>query len=324
MPRSQNRPRLGRGLSSLITRSTDFEAGEYQPVGDSGSAPPATVTRGESKGLDLVTLPLDAIAPNPYQPRRTFDEESLQELTESIRAHGMLQPVLVAPAPAGPDATGYQLIAGQRRFLAAQRAGAAELPCIVRTSSPQDMLELALIENIHRANLNPIERAGAYRDLMDRFGLTQQQVAERVGEARATVANYLRMHDLRDDVQSMLTEGRLGFGHAKVLAGLAGAGEVQAALARRVAAEGLSVRQLEQLVKAVQQGGESVGHKGGQALKSRPPYIEDVERQLTEAVGARVSIRPGRARHSGKIVIEYHSLDDFDRVVALLGAEIDS
>jgi ParB family chromosome partitioning protein len=326
MPRDPKRPRLGRGLSSLIRASTEPEPlGHYQPEASVAPADePTQPTQAPPKEQAIATLPLDRIEPNPYQPRRAFDEDLLAQLADSLRAHGLLQPVLVAPVPDAAGAPRYRLIAGERRLRAAQRAGFPQVPCIVRSASRQETLELALVENLHRTDLNPIERASAYRDLMDRFGLTQEQLAQRVMQPRATVANYLRLLDLCDDAQACVVSGELSFGHAKVLAGLAGQPELQANLATRCVREGLSVRQLEQLVRAPQEGEAAAPTKQGRAPVSKPPYLADLEQQLAAALGAKVSIRTGRARHRGKIVIEYSGLEDFDRILAALGVSVDS
>ena len=336
MPRSSQRPRLGRGLSSLIRSSTEIDAlpapAEYvpqpRPPRPAQAAPADTAAEAAPAGdptqaaTTVVMLPVDSIAPNPYQPRRKFSDDTLDGLADSIRNHGLLQPVLVAKRGDGEGDTIYHLIAGERRLRAAQRAGIAQMPCIVRPADRQQMLELAVVENIHRADLNPIERAEAYRSLIDRFGLTQQQVAERIGQPRASIANTLRMLDLCDSVQQRLIDGALSFGHAKVLAGLAGLPELQASLAGRAVAEGLSVRELEELVKAASQRAAPAETTPKRPGKSA--YIEDLERQLTEAVGTRVAIRPGRGKHSGRMIIDYYTLDDFDRITARLGVQIDS
>jgi len=349
MAGNTKRPRLGRGLASLIRSSAeptgpevqpepapeaDAEAGQYAHV----EAPEALAVAAETgaaeeaasppAGAAVMMLPLGSIRRNPYQPRREFDEPELSALADSIRSHGVLQPVLVGEAGVVDGQTCYELIAGERRLRAAELAGAAELPAIVRRSTPEEMLELALVENIHRSDLNPLERASAYRELMDRFSLTQQQVAERVGEPRPTVANYLRLLDMADEVQRLIGAGELSFGHGKILAGLAGRPEAQTTLARRAVTEGLSVRELEALVAAAATGAEAAEGERASAKAKAPmgksAYLLDLERQLTEAVGTRVQIRPGRAKHSGRIVIEYHDLDGFDRIAAALGAALES
>lgn len=319
---SEGRPRLGRGLASLIRNSAEPD-GQYQPV--SAAAQPVHAPPAYNPARDgLVLLPVEAISPNPHQPRRTFNEELLAELAQSIKLHGLLEPVLVIENPAG-NGQNYQLIAGERRLRASKLAGIKEIPCIIRAARPQSMLEMALIENIHRDDLNPVEKAMAYRDLMDQFTLTQEQAAQRVGQPRTTVANYLRLLDLCDEVQQLIVGGALSFGHAKVLASLAGDSQAQLDIAQRVVRQGLSVRQLEDLLiqraASLAAGNATVPDPAGSA---KAPYLADLERQLGEAVGTRVLIRPGRAKHSGKITIEYYSLEDFDRITGALGAKIDS
>lgn len=321
MPRDQKKRRLGRGLSSLIRPSAELDQpGEYAPVSADAGVSPSGHDRA-AQGTPTQTVAVRSVRFNPQQPRRSFDEDALAELAQSIRTHGILQPVLVRALAAPEGELRYELIAGERRLRACLLAGVAEVPCVVRPSSQREMLELALVENIHRADLNPMDRARAYQDLMDRFGLTQQEVAERIGQPRATVANYLRLQELCDVVQGLLAAGKLSFGHGKVLAGLVGREGPQVKLARRVVRDGLSVRKLETLVERERVGG---AQNQGQTPSTRAPYLVEVERQLAEAVGAKVAVRPGRGKHSGRIVIEYQSLEDFDRVLAALGVNIDS
>lgn len=325
MPRNQSRPRLGRGLSSLIRDSSQAPpAGEYLAEAPPVPQPPPDAPAPLATGQLVQAIPLADIEPNPYQPRRSFDATALRELAQSLRTHGLLQPVLIAPAPPGGGDRPYQLLAGERRLRAAELAGLTEIPCIVRPAGRQQTLELALVENLHRTDLNPIERARGYRDLIDRFGLSQQEVAERLAQPRATIANHLRLLHLCDAVRDFLIAGQLSLGHGKVLAGLAGHAELQEQLARRCVREHLSVRQLEDVLRRAAGGDGAGAANEGQAPKTPSPYFADVERQLGAAVGTRVCIRPGRARHSGRIVIEYHSLDDFDRIVAALGANLES
>jgi len=316
-PAKHSKPRLGRGLSSLIGKSAGARAEDvphrYVSASVSAERPPG---QGEP-----VEIPIESIAPNPYQARRDFKEAELTDLANSIVQQGILQPIIIARAE-GDVGKPYALIAGERRLRAARQADLQKVPCIIRQASRQQMLEWALIENIHRADLNPVERAEAYRDYMDRFGLTQAQVAEKLGQPRATVANYLRILDLPDVIHEMLLVGSLSFGHAKVLAGLAGQEERQVALARRVAAKSLSVRELETLA-ALPDAASPAARTIAQP-KSKPPYIVDIEHQLTTAIGTGVVIKPSRARNSGKIIIEYHSIDEFDRITGALGVKIQS
>ena len=314
----QSRSRLGRGLSSLIAASTAAADPEhYQPP----EAPPAPAGGGIGR-VAAQQLAIDQIAPNPYQPRREFPADDLAELAASIARQGILQPLLVAPASEPAAERPYVLVAGERRLRAARQAGLANVPCIIRHATARQLLEWSLIENIQRSDLNPVERAQAYRDYMDRFSLTQEQLAERTGQARPTIANYLRILDLCDDVQGLLLAGQLAFGHARALAGLAGEPQRQLALARRAARDGLSVRQVERLAAAVRSG----SYESAPAKSARPkaPYLRDLEARLTQLVGTRVSILPGRAKHTGRIVIDYYSLDDFDRIGQMLGLTVES
>jgi len=315
--------RLGRGLSSLINSS--IPAAEPPTARKPIPIPTDTQTDSSPQTAEHARpeeIPIDQIASNPYQPRREFDSEQLAELAASIAEQGILQPLLIAPKGDNPVDRPYVLIAGERRLRAAAATGLDTVPCIVRDADAQQLLEWALIENIQRADLNPIDRARAYRDYIDRFSLTQSDAAKRLGQPRATIANYLRILDLSDDVQQLLLVGRLSFGHAKVLAALAGRPDRQLALAGKVAARNLSVRQLESLVAAEQEPHGDAPRPRRRATK--PPYILDLEQQLSRAVGTRVTIHAGRAKQTGAITIEFYSLDDFDRIVRALGVEVES
>jgi len=341
---SKQMPRLGRGLSSLISRSVEPAAVEEPAVAHSyvpAARPPAVADQAQppvagtiavpasaasqdhpgSIAAGAVEIPISLITPNPYQPRREFDIEQLNELAASIAQQGVLQPLIVASASEPNVGKSFVLIAGERRLRAARLAGLASVPCVVREAGPRQMLEWALVENIQRSDLNPVERASAYRDFMDRFHLTQAEAAERLGQPRATVANYLRILDLCDEVQRMLVIGHLSFGHAKVLASLASQVDRQQTLARKAIAESLSVRQLENLVAAMGLPRQARKARAGSA---KPPYLLDLEEQLTRTVGTKVAISPGKGKHNGKIAIEYYSLDDFDRITALLGLKVES
>ncbi len=274
----------------------------------------------EAKSSEVAGRPMEIriqeIAPNPYQPRREFAAEDLQELAQSITQQGVLQPLIVAANDQPGASARYTLVAGERRLRAAKMVGLATVPCVVRQATAQQMLEWALIENIQRSDLNPIERAAAFRDYIDRFNLTAQQAAERLGQPRTTIANHLRLIELSGEIQGMIAAGAVSFGHAKVLAGAMDRPAVQLELARRVQGEGLSVRQLEGLL-AVGEGSSEV--KASRVGRAKPPYVVDLQDRLTAAVGTRVTVVQGKAKNAGRIVIEYYNLDDFDRIAKSLG-----
>ena len=317
----RNRPALGRGLSSLIV-NTDHtpDIPEISLTKDAPQAP-----AGERM------IPVKMITPNPHQPRRQFKPEQIAELADSIKQQGVLQPLLVAPSNNNGQ-EGFLLIAGERRLRAATQAGLTEVPCVVRDATPQQITEWAMIENIQREDLNAVELAEAYRDLMDRFNFTQAQVAEKLSVPRGTVANYLRVLDLEDSVQSMLVEGSLTFGHAKVLAGLAGHADRQRSFAKRVVEQGFTVRQLEGVIEAedLARQGVPVEADAGETKKTDgrkkdvDPHIRDLQDQLTRHLGVKVRIKPGRAANAGRLVIDYYSLGDFDRLLEQLGATLES
>jgi len=320
---THSRPRLGRGLSSLISNSRELAAKEGQYQSDQ----PETITKtppAADAREGALELPPGQIAPNPYQPRKDFAEAELAELAQSITQQGILQPLIVAQSP-DPDADRpYVLIAGERRLRAAEMANIPAVPCIVREATRQQMLEWALIENIQRSDLNPMERADAYRSYIDRFSLTQAEAGERLGQPRATIANYLRLLDLCDSSQLLVRQGLLSFGHAKVLASLGADLRRQEKLAEKVAAEGLSVRELERLASVDSAAELSRPPEASRRAPVRPAYIRDLEERLTQEIGTRVSIVPGRAKNSGKIIVEYYGLEDFDRISGLLGLSVDS
>lgn len=314
---THQKPRLGRGLSSLVVNTAPpaEDAGTYV----SADAPVST----DNKPHELL---VERIGPNPYQPRKTFDKTQLAELAESIRQQGVLQPLLVAPVPEGRsgELSGNQthiLIAGQRRLRAAQEAGLTSVPVVIRKASDEQILEWAIIENIQRSDLNPVERAQAFRDVIDRFSLTQAELAERMGTSRESVANYLRILDLCDDVQKLLLDGKLSFGHARALAGLSGKSDKQRRLAKRAVNKQLSVRQLEALVAAAQAGAETSAPR---RADPKAPHLTDLEQQLARQLSTRVVIKPGRKQHTGRLTIDYNSLDDFDRLLTKLGVSLES
>lgn len=290
---------LGRGLSALINETVLPHA--------------ATVPAGGA-----TKVPISKIVRNPRQPRRNFPPETLEELAASIRSHGMLQPLLVRR-----KGEGYELIAGERRLRAAGDAGLAEVPVAVVDATDSDSLELALIENLQRDDLNPIEAAEGYRGLANEFKLTQEQIAQRVGKARVSVTNTMRLLDLPEEVQSLIAEGRLSEGHAKVLLGLENP-EEQKLVAKRVVKEGLSVRSLENAVANIKR----VGHRKRKVGQSDIPaehmtYLSDI---LHRHFGTAIRITPCKTLANGKkakgtIEIEFYSNEDLDRVLHLLGIQ---
>jgi ParB family chromosome partitioning protein len=310
--------RLGRGLSGLI--KTPESVGKT-PISVTENV---SQNEAESQAGTPIDIPADTIAANPHQPRRSFDPEQLKELTDSIRQQGILQPLIVTPArgDAASDGKDYVLIAGERRLRAAREAGLQFVPCVIRDASEQQMIEWAMIENIQRSDLNPMERAVAYRDYMDRFSLSQAQVAERMGQSRSAVANYVRLLDLCDEVQSLIAEQVISFGHAKVLAGITGQADRQRNLAKRIVRDELSVRKLEELIRQPAKAEDNV-KTGQRGTPTKPAHVRDMEQQLTETVGTKVTIQPGRKANTGKIILEYYSLEDFERLAETLGWEVE-
>jgi ParB family chromosome partitioning protein len=268
---------LGRGLGALIPQTN--------PV---GAAP--------------VEIPISRIHGNPYQPRQRVEQKALESLAASIAIHGVLQPVLVTEV-----LDGYQLVAGERRVRAAQIAGLDHIPAIVRQLAQRDQLAVALVENVQRADLNAIEEAHAYRQLADEFAMTQEEIATRVGRARSTVANTLRLLDLEPSVQQALADGNISEGHARALAGASPAGQRQ--LSEAVIARGLSVRQTEELVRRLQ---ERPAPKSKKATVETDAEMDRLEEDLRRALGTKVLLT--RSRKRGRIVIEYYSDEEFSRL----------
>jgi ParB family chromosome partitioning protein len=280
---------LGKGLSSLIPSSVARVP---------GAAAPSSASRPAEFRLEI-----SKIRPNPRQPRQAFDEASLDELARSLRMQGVLQPVVVRPLQDGR----FELIAGERRWRAAQRAGIHQIPALVRDVPDERLLELALIENLQREELNAIEEAEAYRVLIDDLQLTQNEVAERVGKQRTTVSNALRLLGLPASVKDMVRAGSITMGHARALLALEDSKEIEA-LATRVAAEGLSVREVESRAK------RPAGSKSrpGRPAKPIDPNVQAAESTLQRVLGTKVRI--GGNGKVGRIEIHYHSADELDRV----------
>jgi ParB family chromosome partitioning protein len=260
-------------------------------------------------GDSVRELPVELLDRNPYQPRTHFDEAALQELTESIRVSGVIQPVTVRAVEGGR----YQLVAGERRWLASQRAGKATVPAIVRQLSNEQAMEIAIIENLQREDLNPVEQARAYERLSREFGLTQEQMAQRTGKDRSSVSNFLRLLKLPAPVLGLVESAQLSFGHAKALMTL-DSPDAMLQLAHRAVAQSMSVRQLEAAVAQLM-------HPAPPASKPErmlDPNVREAEQNLQRALGLRVQIQDNKGK--GKIVLEYKSLEDFDRVLEMLSS----
>jgi ParB family chromosome partitioning protein len=276
---------LGRGLDALLSRADDTATAEA-----------------------LQMLPLDRIRPGRYQPRTRMDEGSLEELAQSIREQGIMQPILVRPV----DGARFEIIAGERRWRAAQRAGLAEVPAQVRAVPDQAALAMALIENIQREDLNPLEEAQGLARLIADFGLTHDAVAKAVGRSRSAVSNLLRLRELAKPVQELLLSGQLDMGHARALLGLPDAKQVAAA--SRIVAHGLSVRAAERLAHAYANPGRRAARHGSRRVD---PDLARLTETLADALGAKVAIEPRRGG-AGRLVITYTSLEELDGIVAKL------
>lgn len=290
---------LGKGLSSLIPDAASRDS--HDILRDDVAA--------EVAGEPL-EVSISSIEPNPHQPRRHFDDDELASLADSIRASGVLQPLVVRREPDG----GFTLIAGERRLRAARIAGLATVPVVVRQFSDAGMLEAALVENIQRDDLGALETARAFRVLVREFGLTQAEVAERVGKPRSTVANFLRLLDLASEVQELLEDGKLEMGHGRALAGLEGADD-QARLAKQAVALRWSVRQVEEQVRRVQEGGGATTRTKQEP--PRDPNVVAAETTLARALEAKVHIDTGRGG-KGRIEIRFADDEDLDRLYRML------
>lgn len=302
---SEKRRGLGRGLGSLIP--TQPEPGETTAAASvaSGAPEPQTVA-----GAYFAELPITAIAPNSRQPRQVFDEEAMAELVHSIKEIGLLQPVVVRRT--GDDR--YELIMGERRWRATTEAGLGTIPAIVRETADDDMLRDALLENLHRSQLNPLEEAAAYQQLLDDFGCTHEELSTRIGRSRPQISNTLRLLKLSPAVQRRVAAGVLSAGHARALLGVSDAA-AQDRLAARVVAEGISVRGLEEIVAVGvdDDEGETVRFK---ARRPSAPGLADLNDRLSDRLDTRVKVTMGKSK--GRITIEFASLGDLERIVGVI------
>ncbi len=284
---------LGKGLQALIPDSAgQWESREPQQLPE----PPEQQMRA---GVEEV--PIEQIVPNPHQPRAPMDEAELTELAASIAEHGLIQPVIVTSA-----GNGYQLIAGERRWRAARQAGLERIPVIVKEATPQEMLELALVENIQRDDLNPLEEATAYRQLMDEFGLTQEMVAERVSKSRSAVGNVVRLLKLPAAAQAAILEEKISEGHGRALLGLLTA-EAQSAALQTVLKRGLNVRQTEELVRRL------LGQTPAAAPRRLAPEIKVIQERLEQSLGTKVDM--SHSEKGGRIVIHYYSDEELETIL---------
>ena len=286
-----NRKALGKGINALIP---DFEMGV-----------PESHENGPAKNTELL---IDEISPNRFQPRKYFDDDKLEELVTSIRDNGVLQPIVVQKVEAG-----YELVVGERRWRASKKAGLKKIPAVIREVTDAQALELAIIENIHRQDLNPIEEADAYARLADEFALTQEMIAKRVGKSRTAVANTLRLLKLSRNIKEDLISGKISMGHARALLGLDNAGQMEA-LRKEIFKQDLTVRQTESRVSRLKQ---SVSKKPVSLVSKKNIFIKDLEKEFERRLGTKVDIKP--AKKGGKLVVTYYSDDDLDRIKELIG-----
>lgn len=262
-------------------------------------------------GGEVMEIELRRIAANAGQPRKVFKDDALKELAASIKEKGIIQPVLVRREPDGS----FMIIAGERRYRAAHLAGLKTMPAIVRDSDDEDVLEIALIENIQREDLNPMETARAFKNLMDRFSLSQEELSRKVGKERATVANYLRLLQLPKAVAELVNNGELSMGHARAVLAIEGERE-QTRAAKKIVAEGLSVREAEKLAKV--EATSDRGDKGAKAKEPMDPNVAALEKKLIKNLGTKVRLKHKDNKKGGVLEIEYYSLEELDRIVELL------
>jgi len=313
---SKPRGGLGRGLGALIPTAP------LPAEGDAGAGPGTGGSRSDAHanqlapvpGARFAEIPVDSIVPNPKQPRQNFDEAALDELRQSIESVGFLQPIVVRET--GLDK--FEIVMGERRWRAAQAIGRQLIPAIVRDTRDDAMLRDALLENIHRANLNPLEEAAAYQQLLEEFGATHDELARRIGRSRPLISNTIRLLNLPTPVQRRVAAGVLSAGHARALLALDDPTE-QEALATRIVAEGLSVRATEELVQVAGAGDTSRAAPARRRQTAVPRAMAELAERLSDRFDTRVKIDVGRTK--GKIVIEFGSVDDLERIVGIFGVD---
>lgn len=316
---AQQKRGLGKGLGALIPTGpmpgTGPSAGSAQAAQASSSAGADTQAaghRGSVGGAYFQELPIEAVSPNPRQPREVFDEEALEELADSIKEVGLLQPVVVREAGPGQ----YELVMGERRWRASQRAELTHIPAIVRATGNDDMLRDALMENLHREQLNPLEEAAAYQQLLDDFGATHDELAKKVGRSRPHISNTLRLLQLSAAVQRRVAAGVLSAGHARALLSLDDP-EAQDHLAHRIVAEGLSVRAVEEIV--TMGGVKPAKARRAPVRQASAPALDRLADRLADAFDTRVKVELGKRK--GKIVVEFATIEDLERIVDTMSAD---
>jgi ParB family chromosome partitioning protein len=305
---------LGRGLEALIPSTPQDDR---EPVAQATDQPEAGEEAAESPGPSFEQLPLDRIDRNPRQPRGSFDEEQMHDLTASIEAVGVLQPIVVRPS-----GERYQIVMGERRVRAARAAGLERIPAIVRTTEDDQLLRDALLENIHREDLNPLEEAAAYEQLLLDFGITQEELAARLGRSRPVIANAMRLLRLPGSVQRRIAARTLSAGHARAVASLEDPVQ-QERLADRIVAEGLTVRMAEELAQRIKNGEPLLGPEDRARVRVRPamqaPGMADLAERLSDRLETRVRVQLGKRK--GKVLIEFATLDDLQRICDAIGLE---
>lgn len=318
---SRKKGGLGRGLASLIpTGPAEGDSGPATLGPRMGDAAADVLIGGPMPGANEIGAvyreisPSD-IEPNPRQPRQVFDDDALAELVHSIREFGLLQPIVVRAVTPMPGGARYQIVMGERRWRAAQEAGLATLPAIVRETTDDNLLRDALLENIHRAQLNPLEEAAAYQQLLDEFGVTHDELASRIGRSRPLITNMIRLLKLPIAVQRRVAAGVLSAGHARALLSLESGPEAQEELAARIVAEGLSVRATEEAVTLANRG-DTAAPPAPRRKPIQMPGLQDVAERLSNAFDTRVSVSLGKRK--GKIVVEFGSVEDLQRIIDVM------
>ena len=316
---AQQKRGLGKGLGALIPTGPMPGAGPSTGPGQAipaassaGADAPSAGHRGAVGGAYFQELPIEAVSPNPRQPREVFDEEALDELADSIREVGLLQPVVVREAGRGQ----FELVMGERRWRASQRAELTHIPAIVRATGNDDMLRDALMENLHREQLNPLEEAAAYQQLLDDFGATHDELAKKVGRSRPHISNTLRLLQLSSAVQRRVAAGVLSAGHARALLSLDDPA-AQDHLAHRIVAEGLSVRAVEEIV--TMGGARPAKARRAPVRQASAPALDRLANRLSDAFDTRVKVELGKRK--GKIVVEFGSIEDLERIITTMSPE---